>query len=257
MIAPKKHLGQHFLTDIGTAQRIAAAILETAAGADLAEVGPGKGVLTQFLLGRENHKTIAVELDKECIPYLHTHFKQPDLQVLEADFLRLDLNTLTDAPLVICGNFPYNISTQIVFKAIENRNKVQALCGMFQKEVAERLCAAHGSKTYGITSVITQAFFDTKYLFTVNENVFNPPPKVKSGVMHMIRKNGFELGCDEKKFIQVVKAAFNQRRKTLRNALKALPGAELDRVPAEVLNKRAEQLPWQHFVQITNQVFNV
>lgn len=254
MIAPKKHLGQHFLTDTGTAERIARAILDVAGGADLVEVGPGKGVLTQFLLGRENRRTIAVELDKECIPYLHKHFTQPDLTVLEADFLRLDLHTLTDAPIVICGNFPYNISTQIVFKAIENRDKVKALCGMFQKEVAERLCAPHGSKVYGITSVIAQAFFDTEYLFTVNENVFNPPPKVKSGVMHMIRKPGFELGCDEKEFVKVVKAAFNQRRKTLRNALKAIPNVDLSRVPGDILNKRAEQLPWSEFVNITRQI---
>lgn len=254
MIAPKKHLGQHFLTDIGTAERIARAILNVAGGADLVEVGPGKGVLTQFLLGRENHRTIAVELDKECIPYLQKHFTQPDLSVREADFLRLDLHTLTDAPIVICGNFPYNISTQIVFKAIENRDKVTALCGMFQKEVAERLCAPHGSKVYGITSVIAQAFFDTEYLFTVNENVFNPPPKVKSGVMHMVRKTGFELGCDEKEFIKVVKAAFNQRRKTLRNALKAIPNVDLSRVPEDILNKRAEQLPWPEFVNITRQI---
>lgn len=256
MIAPKKHLGQHFLTDLGIAKDIADAVLKVSKGADLVEVGPGKGVLTQFMLSNADQKVFAVELDKECIPYLHTHFKQENLQILEADFLRLDLHQLSEKPLVICGNFPYNISTEIVFRAIENRPKVQALCGMFQKEVAERLCAPHGNKTYGITSVITQTFFETEYLFTVSEHVFNPPPKVKSGVMHMILKPDFQLPVSEKVFIQVVKAGFNQRRKTLRNALKSLANTDFSKVPETTLNKRAEQLHWEEFVTLTEQLYS-
>lgn len=256
MIAPKKHLGQHFLTDLGTAKRIADAILQISREADCVEVGPGKGVLTQFLLEGTKRDLYAVELDRECIPYLHAHFKQENLHIIEADFLRMDLHALSANPLVICGNFPYNISTEIVFKAIENRTKVVGLCGMFQKEVAERLCAPHGKKTYGITSVITQTFFDTEYLFTVDEHVFNPPPKVKSGVMKMVLKTDFHLPVSEKQFIQVVKAGFNQRRKTLRNALKSLSNADFSKVDEQVLNKRAEQLHWEEFVELTERLFS-
>lgn len=256
MIAPKKHLGQHFLTDLSIASQIADAVLAVSNGADLVEVGPGKGVLTQYMLANQAQKLFAIELDKECIPYLKEHFKQENVNILEADFLKLDLNELSPNPLVICGNFPYNISTEIVFKAIENRPKVKALCGMFQKEVAERLCAPHGNKTYGITSVITQTFFETKYLFTVPEHVFNPPPKVKSGVMHMILKEDFSLPVSEKTYIQVVKAGFNQRRKTLRNALRALPNADLSKVDESVLNKRAEQLRWEDFVELTQKLYS-
>lgn len=255
MIAPKKHLGQHFLTDLSIASQIADAVLAVSNGADLVEVGPGKGVLTQYMLKNPEQKLFAIELDKECIPFLQTHFKQTNLTIMEADFLKLNLNDLSEKPLVICGNFPYNISTEIVFKAIENRPKVQALCGMFQKEVAERLCAPHGNKTYGITSVITQTFFETKYLFTVPEHVFNPPPKVKSGVMHMILKPDFDLPVSEKTYIQVVKAAFNQRRKTLRNALKALPNVDLSKIDELTLNKRAEQLHWEDFVNLTLKLY--
>jgi len=193
----------------------------------------------------------AIEIDRESVAYLHDHY--PELHVIEGDFLALNLQGLFPEPFAVIGNFPYNISSQILFKVFENRNQIPEVVGMFQKEVAERVAAKPGSKTYGILSVLLSAFYDIEYLFTVHEHVFNPPPKVKSAVIRM-RRNGVEaLECDENLFVKVVKVGFNQRRKTLRNALKQL-GCPLEAVPEELLAMRAEQLSVEQFVRITQLV---
>lgn len=245
-VAPKKHLGQHFLKDPKVSQRIAAAIRSAEKVEKLLEIGPGTGALTQFLIEKFQDKVEAFEVDSESVNYLAQFY--PELKVHAADFLKADLSEMDSC--VIVGNFPYNISSQIVFKAIENRDKVVELTGMFQKEMAKRIAAPHGNKTYGIISVIAQAFFDIEYLFTVPPGVFTPPPKVDSGVIRMLRKENFDLGCDEKKFIQVVKMAFNQRRKTMRNSLKPLLNDELKE--KDVFSKRPEQLDWQEFVGLVS-----
>lgn len=242
----KKYLGQHFLTDESIAQKIADSL--TGRAKSVLEIGPGMGVLTKYLVGKDDIDFRAIEIDSESVVYLHGHY--PSLKVIEGDFLKLDAAALFDGPFAVIGNFPYNISSQILFKVFENRNNVPEVVGMFQKEVAERVAAGPESKTYGILSVLLSAFYDIEYLFTVHEHVFNPPPKVKSAVIRLTRNSVSSLDCDEKKFVQVVKAGFNQRRKTLRNALKPLNIA-LDKVPEVLLGKRAEQLSVADFVLIT------
>jgi len=248
MVRPKKYLGQHFLKDANIARKITACLDENYPA--VCEIGPGTGILTQFLLERENLQHLKlIEIDSESVEYLNYHFSDPRMQVVEADFLHYDLSLLFPGNFVVIGNFPYNISSQIFFKVLENRNRLPEVVGMIQKEVAERLSAPPGSKTYGILSVLLQAWYDIEYCFTVSETVFYPPPKVKSAVVRLRRNQTSTLDCDEKLFFKVVKAAFGQRRKVLRNALKSLPGHEIPE--HSLLNRRAEQLSVAEFVTLT------
>ncbi len=248
MVKAKKHLGQHFLKDKTIASDIAEALVEHGNYKDVLEVGPGTGVLTQYLLNKK-FQLHAVEMDRESVAYLKQNFIQLTDNLIEGDFLQLNFEEITKGPLCVIGNFPYNISTQIYFKILENKDKVPEVVGMLQKEVAERITASPGSKTYGILSVLVQAFYNTEYLFTVGPEVFIPPPKVQSAVIRITRNDVKELDCDEKKFKMVVKTAFNQRRKTLRNALKSLTFAT---APDEhLLTLRAERLSVDDYVQIT------
>lgn len=251
LVKAKKHLGQHFLKDLNIAQKIADT-LSLQNYHKVVEIGPGMGVLTQFLL-QKNTDVFVVEIDRESVAYLEAHYPQLQGKIIANDFLKYDIATNMGEPFAIIGNFPYNISTQIVFKLLELREWVPEFSGMFQKEVAERICEQAGSKTYGILSVLTQAFYETEYLFTVSEHVFNPPPKVKSGVIRLKRKTDYHLNCDEGLFFSVVKTAFNQRRKTLRNSLKALLTDEIKENP--IFSKRPEQLAWQEFVAITKMIW--
>ena len=245
-VRAKKFLGQHFLTDEGVARRIVDSLSREVRS--VIEVGPGMGVLTKYLINRQDTDFHVVEIDRESVDYLHQHF--PKLDVIEGDFLKYNLDNLFPDTFAVIGNFPYNISSQILFKVFDYRNKAVEVVGMFQKEVAERVAAGPGSKTYGILSVLLSAFYNIEYLFTVSENVFNPPPKVKSAVIRLTRNSVTTLECDEKLFVQVVKAGFNQRRKTLRNALRQL-GMPLDTLPESLLAKRAEQLSVEEFISIT------
>ena len=248
MVKAKKHLGQHFLKDQKIASDIANALTNHGDYKDVLEVGPGTGVLTQFLMGKD-FNLHAVEMDRESVAFLKQNFIQLTDNLIEGDFLKLDFSEITKGPLCIIGNFPYNISTQIYFKVLENKDKVPEVLGMLQKEVAERIAAPPGSKTYGILSVLVQAFYDVELLFIVGPEVFNPPPKVNSAVLRITRNQVEKLDCDEKKFKMVVKTAFNQRRKTLRNALKSLTFAT---APNEhILTLRAERLSVSDYVQIT------
>lgn len=250
-VKAKKHLGQHFLTDLGIAKDIVDALTLTANYNTVLEVGPGMGVLTQFLIENPNYKTFPVDIDKESIGYLAEKYSQLKGQIIYGDFLKMDLNDIAkNEAFAVIGNFPYNISTQILFKVLDFKNQIPEVVGMFQKEVAERVAAEPGSKIYGITSVLLQAFYDVEYLFTVDEDVFDPPPKVKSGVIRLIRNNKDNLGCDEKRFKQIVKMAFNQRRKMLRKSLKSLL-SETNK-ENEMLTKRPEQLSVTDFVELTN-----
>jgi 16S rRNA (adenine1518-N6/adenine1519-N6)-dimethyltransferase len=252
-VKAKKHLGQHFLKDLSIAQRIASSISpeETT---NILEIGPGTGVLTQFLLQNPLMQLTAIEIDSESVVYLKEHF--PNLSLIEGDFLNYDIDSLFGGePFCIIGNFPYNISSQIFFKALEYKDRIPVIAGMLQKEVAERLASPPGNKTYGILSVFLQAYYDIEYLFTVSEDVFDPPPKVKSGVIRLKRNNVEKLDCDEKLFIAVVKAGFNQRRKTLRNALRSLHNNPQATHP--LLEKRAEQLDVASFVELTNWVASI
>lgn len=242
----KKFLGQHFLKDENIARQIADSL--TATTPHVLEIGPGMGVLTKYLYNKEGLDFHAIEIDRESVAYLHEHY--PTLHVIEGDFLALDLSTLFSEPFAVIGNFPYNISSQILFKVFDNRNCIPEVVGMFQKEVAERVAAKPGSKTYGILSVLLSAFYNIEYLFTVHENVFNPPPKVKSAVIRLRRNGVTSLECDETLFVKVVKIGFNQRRKTLRNALKQL-SLPLDAVPVQLLSLRAEQLSVNDFITLT------
>lgn len=245
-VRAKKFLGQHFLTDETIARRIVDSL--SARSLPVLEVGPGMGVLTKYLIDRADIEFKVVEIDSESVDYLHRHY--PSLQVVEGDFLRMNLTTLFQKPFAVIGNFPYNISSQILFRVYENHELVPELVGMFQKEVAERVAAKPGSKTYGILSVLLAVYYDIQYLFTVPESVFNPPPKVKSAVISLRRKEGVTLPCEEAFFTTVVKTAFNQRRKTLRNALKSL-SLSLDTVPDSILASRAEQISFSGFVQLS------
>lgn len=247
-VSPKKYLGQHFLDDAPTAQAIVDTL--TGEGYDaLLEIGPGMGVLTDIIVNKGFKDFRIIEIDNESFAYLKK--KYPDMEgIILGDFLNIDIDSLYNEPLAIIGNFPYNISSQILFKVLDYRNKVVELCGMFQKEVAERVCALPGSKAYGILSVFIQAFYSTEYLFTVDENKFIPPPKVKSGVIRIRRNNVSTLNCDEALFIKVVKATFNQRRKTLRNSIKSAFCISND--DHEFLSLRPEQLSVKQFEELTN-----
>lgn len=248
-VRAKKFLGQHFLTDEGIAKRIVDSLSPEVSR--LLEIGPGMGVLTKYLINRADTDFHVIEIDHESVAYLHDHY--PTLDVVEGDFLKQDLSALFHDTYAIIGNFPYNISSQILFRVFDNRNQVSEVVGMFQKEVAERVAAGPGSKTYGILSVLLSAFYNIEYLFTVQEHVFNPPPKVKSAVIRLKRNDIAELECDERLFVQVVKAGFNQRRKTLRNALRSA-NLPVDTVPETILAKRAEQLSVDEFITLTKTI---
>jgi len=246
-VQPKKSLGQHFLRDSAVAGRIAATVTGEGYNSVL-EIGPGTGILTDFLLKRNFADFRVVEIDHESVDYLHEHF--PDLKnILTGDFLSMDLDRYFPATMAIVGNFPYNISTQILFKVLKHREKVIEVTGMLQKEVAERICAGPGSKTYGILSVFLQAYYSTEYLFTVSEHVFIPPPRVKSGVIRLRRNDVKQLDCDEEMFFRVVKACFNQRRKTLKNSVRS--AFELRNYDYPELGLRPEQLSVEQFVNLT------
>lgn len=254
-VRAKKALGQHFLVDLNIARKICDALGggDAAAPCDVLEVGCGMGVLTQFLLRRDDITTYGAEIDSESVEYLRAHYPEFTPRLIEGDFLRMDLRSEFPEGLRIIGNFPYNISSQIFFKVLENRDLVPECVGMIQKEVALRLAEPPGSKTYGILSVLLQAWYTIEYLFTVNETVFNPPPKVKSAVIRL-RRNGVEqLGCDEALFVRVVKASFGQRRKMIRNSLKSVFG-DFGGAEHPFFTRRAEQLSVVEFVELTNWV---
>ena len=247
-VRAKKFLGQHFLKDLSVAQRIA----ETIPAGRVLEIGPGMGVLTQYLLKNPNLQTTAIEIDRESVAYLKEWY--PELHLIEGDFLKLDLNIIyPDGDFCVIGNYPYNISSQIFFKVLENRDLVPECVGMIQKEVAVRIAEPPGSKEYGILSVLLQAWYDIEYLFTVNESVFNPPPKVKSAVIRLRRNPVTRLDCDEKLFVRVVKASFGQRRKMLRNSLRAAFG-DFGGAEHPFFAQRAEQLSVADFVALTEWV---
>lgn len=260
-VAAKKHLGQHFLKDPQVAYKIANTLKKPEISRVL-EIGPGTGVLTRFLM-EQPYEIIAVELDRESVRYLREVFplevqeqKHPKarLEILEADFLSLDLRALFQGQeFAITGNFPYNISTQIVFRLLEFRERIPEFSGMFQKEVAERICSTGGSKVYGILSVLVQAYYEAEYLFTVPPEVFDPPPKVESGVIRLLRKQHTIADCDEQLFFKVVKAAFNQRRKTLRNSLKSLQLSDNLREDT-IFERRPEQLTVSDFIALTKKI---
>ena len=251
MVKPKKHLGQHFLTDLSIAERIVNQVQKHNNYKLLVEIGAGTGVLTDFLVKSDDFTTHIVEIDTESVQYLHKHYPALKPHITEGDFLNTDLGTLFEQqPLGIIGNFPYNISSQIFFKVLDHRQQVQEVVCMLQKEVAERIASPPGSKKYGILSVLLQAYYDIEYVFTVPPEVFNPPPKVHSGVI-ALKRNGVEkLDCDEKLFKRIVKQGFNNRRKTLRNALKSIQLPDTLK-PHDMLNKRAEQLSVADFVELT------
>jgi len=250
-VRAKKHLGQHFLNDESVAKNIADAL--TLQGySKVLEIGPGMGVLTKYLLNK-SVETFVVEIDKESVIYLEKNYQKLHDHIIGEDFLKYNLKKIFhEEPFAIIGNFPYNISTQIVFRTLEMRDQIPEFAGMFQKEVAERICEKKGSKTYGILSVLCQAFYEVEYLFTVSEHVFTPPPKVKSGVLRMIRKENYHLPCSEKLFFTVVKTAFNQRRKTLRNSIKSLINDDIKE--DAIFNLRPEQLGFEDFIKITQKI---
>lgn len=260
-VKAKKALGQHFLTDLPTAERIADTIsaqqLSHVCGPEKAsewgslpvvEIGPGMGVLTDFLVASGRDVT-AIEIDHESVEYLGKYKKA--IKVIEGDFLRLDLNEITRGEIALIGNYPYNISSQIFFKALEYREKIPVIAGMLQKEVAERICSAPGSKAYGILSVLLQVWYDCEYLFTVEPGVFSPPPKVRSGVLRLTRNSRTALEVDEKKFKTVVKTAFGQRRKTLRNSLAGMIPAGSPLLEDTILKERPERLSVEQFIYLT------
>lgn len=250
LVKPKKNLGQHFLRD----QNIARKIVDNlgAVVPDVLEVGPGMGVLTRYLLQRPELKVHVVEIDQESVQYLHQNFPELKENIFAEDFLKFDVTSFFPGNFSIIGNFPYNISSQIFFRVLEFRRRIPEVVGMVQKEVAERISAGPGSKTYGILSVLLQAFYNIEYLFTVSEQVFVPPPKVKSAVIKLTRNSVTELACNEKLFFKVVKTAFNQRRKMLRNSLKEMS----ESIPAEFAEKRPEQLSVADFVKLTDAIEN-
>ncbi|WP_422082243.1 16S rRNA (adenine(1518)-N(6)/adenine(1519)-N(6))-dimethyltransferase RsmA [Ulvibacterium sp.] len=260
-VKAKKYLGQHFLKDENIAKKIADT-LSLDGYRKVLEIGPGTGILTKYLLLRDL-ELVAMDLDQESIVFLNHSFpvenphvikNDASFKIVEADFLSYDLGRLFGKePFAITGNFPYNISTQIVFRLLDMRKQVPEFSGMFQKEVAQRICEQKGNKTYGILSVLVQAFYDATYLFTVPPQVFDPPPKVQSGVLRLIRKKNFQLECDEKLFFKVVKAAFNQRRKTLRNSLKTFSLSDMLK-SSVIFNLRPEQLSVEDFIQLTQRI---
>lgn len=249
IVRAKKNLGQHFLKDKDIALKIVDSLRATNVNKVL-EIGPGMGVLTEFLLKNKSFETSVVEIDRESVDYLIVHFPALKERIISADFLRMRIDQIFEEPFAIIGNFPYNISSQIFFRVLEFRNQIPEVVGMLQKEVAERLAAGPGSKTYGILSVFLQAYYDIEYLFTVDQEQFNPPPKVKGGVIRLTRNEAEHLDCDEKLFKSLVKMAFNQRRKTMRNSLKTLITADaLKSNP--IFDRRPEQLGVAEFVMLT------
>ena len=251
-VKAKKHLGQHFLKDETIAKAIADT-LNLEGYNDLLEIGPGMGVLTKYLLEKPVN-TYVIEIDTESVTYLEDNFPKLKDKIIAKDFLRYNINEIFDGKqFAIIGNFPYNISTQIVFRTLEYRSQIPEFAGMFQKEVAERICSKKGSKVYGILSVLAQAFYNVEYLFTVDETVFIPPPKVKSGVLRMRRKENFTLACNEKMLYTVVKMAFQQRRKTMRNSLKALNLSDNLRLDT-IFDLRPEQLSVEQFIELTQKI---
>ncbi len=248
----KKHLGQHFLTDLNVAQKIADSLSYEGYDKTL-EIGPGMGVLTKFLLEKDTDLSV-IEIDRDSVAYLGEHFPQLEGKIFSEDFLKFNIrNLFGESQFAIIGNFPYNISSQIVFRALEFRELIPEFAGMFQKEVAERICEKKGSKTYGILSVLVQAFYEADYLFTVPPTVFNPPPKVNSGVLRLKRKADYSLACGEKMFFRVVKTGFQQRRKTLWNSLKSLNLPESLREDA-IFTQRPEQLSVEDFIALTQKI---
>jgi len=252
MVKPKKSLGQHFLIDKNITEKIATSIIKKDR---LIEVGPGEGALTDFYIKDKNIEFFAIETDREAFEFLKGKYPFQEEKLILADFLKLDLTRLFDKEFSIIGNFPYNISSQIFFKVIDNKELVTEVVCMIQKEVAERIASKEGNKSYGILSVLLQAYYDIEYLFTVNENVFNPPPKVKSGVIRITRNATKKLNCDEKLFKQVVKTSFNQRRKMLRVSLKSML-KDIDVTKHDIFTKRPEQLTVAEFVDLTNIIDN-
>lgn len=253
-VKPKKYFGQHFLKNPMTAKRISDAIPEDAT--NVLEIGPGMGILTQHLLDRFGKGLKIVEIDRESVAFLKDEFEDiNDTNLIEGDFLKLDLSRFFDAQLHITGNFPYNISSQILFRMLEYRDLLPSLTGMFQKEVALRIASEAGSKVYGILSVLTQAFYETELLFSLSEQEFSPPPKVKSAVIRLRRKQDYVLDCDEKLFFKVVKTAFQQRRKTLRNSLKSMMCD--NELPGEFVSQRPEQLSVIDFIRLTSIIENL
>ncbi len=259
-VRPKKNLGQHFLTDLGIARRIADTV-DACPDIPVLEIGPGMGVLTQYLVEKPR-EVKAVEIDDESVAYLHATYPKLEGKILAQDFLRMDLGEVFGGrPFVLTGNYPYDISSQIFFKMLDYKALIPCCTGMIQREVAQRIASQPGNKAYGILSVMIQAWYDVEYLFTVDEGVFNPPPKVKSAVIRMTRNATTDLGCDEALFRRVVKTAFNQRRKMLRVSLKPLFGP--DRMPdasffaQDIMTRRPEQLTVAQFVDLTNRVTEV
>jgi 16S rRNA (adenine1518-N6/adenine1519-N6)-dimethyltransferase len=253
-VKAKKYLGQHFLNDENIAKKIADT-LRVKNYKNILEIGPGTGVLTKYLLDK-NVTTYVIEIDTESVEYLKSNYLNLASRIIEKDFLKYDLNEIFKGePFAIIGNFPYNISTQIVFKTLEMRDQIPEFSGMFQKEVAQRICSKEGSKVYGILSVLTQAFYEAEYLFTVPPNVFNPPPKVESGVLRLTRKENCTLPCSEDLLFKVVKTAFQQRRKTLRNSLKTLNLSDNLREDV-IFDKRPEQLSVTQFIELTTTIEN-
>ena len=252
-VRAKKGLGQHFLRDHQIASDIVDALLMDGRTKVL-EVGPGMGVLTRFLLQKKNLETTVVEIDRESVSYLKANLPELEGRIIEGDFLQMDLKNLySETPFSLIGNFPYNISSQILFKVLDYRDLIPEVVGMLQKEVAERICCGPGSKTYGILSVLLQAWYKVDYLFTVNEDVFDPPPKVKSAVVRLSANGRTDLGCSEKLFKAVVKQAFNQRRKMLRNSVKSFT-PRYDELDAHTLTRRPEQLSVEEFIKLTNDI---
>lgn len=251
-VKPKKHLGQHFLTDLSIAERIAKAVTGHGGVSSVLEIGPGMGVLTDFLL-EQPLDLYLIDIDRESIDYLHQKYPQLGSKIIEGDYLKEDFSKVFPEKYAIAGNFPYNISSQIFFKVLEEKNRVTEVVCMLQKEVAQRIASPKGNKDYGILSVLLQAYYDIEYLFSVPPGVFNPPPKVNSGVIRLTRNKTEKLNCNEKLFFQVVKGGFSTRRKTLRNALKSFQLTE-EFKSNPILDKRAEQLDVADFVFLTQQI---
>ena len=250
-VQPKKHLGQHFLTDKNMCKKIANQYLASHNCTNVLEIGPGMGALTDFLLKRGDLNLKVMEIDRDSVAYLEQNKPKLEGNILSADFLKTDITQIFGGvPFGVVGNFPYNISSQIIFKCIENRDLVPEIMGMFQKEMAERIAEKPGTKVYGIISVLTQAFYDIEYCFTVDAQMFNPPPKVQSGVIRCVRNQRDKLPCDEKLFIQLVKASFNQRRKTIRNSVKGFLKGNIVEDP--IFTLRPERLSVEEFVYLTN-----
>lgn len=253
-VTPKKNLGQHFLKDKNIAEKIVKSLnFSSENKINCIEIGPGTGVLSNFLIQRDDINLHLVEIDSESVDYLKNNLNIEDNKIISADFLKMDLQKFSNPDLLIIGNFPYNISSQIFFKVLENKNFIPQIVCMLQKEVAERIAAKHGNKTYGILSVLLQTFYEIEYLFTVNENVFIPPPKVKSGVIRLTKRKEIINIDDEKTFFKLIKTSFAHRRKTMRNNLKNI--FQVSEIEDDILNKRAEQISVSEFIDLSNFIY--